>query len=103
VDFFGRKASTYKSIGLLAMQHGVPVVVGCARRVSPKFQYEIRVNRIIEPGEWSDRPDPLEWITQEYTRALEDLVREAPEQYLWIHRRWKSRPKAELAAAAATA
>lgn len=95
VDFFGRKASTYKSIGLLAIQQNVPVLVGYGRRLSPNFEYEVGVNRIIRPEEWADKPDPLMWITQEYTRAIEDFVREAPEQYLWIHRRWKSRPKDE--------
>ncbi len=95
VDFFGRKASTYKSIGLLAMQFEVPIIVGCARRIGRGFQYEMQVNRVIEPAEWVDRDDPLLWITQEYTSALEALIREAPEQYLWIHRRWKTRPKDE--------
>ena len=96
VDFFGRKASTYKSIGLLAMQHNVPIVVGCARRVSEKFFYQIDVNRIIRPEEWQGREEPLLWVTQEFSRAMEDFIRVAPEQYLWIHRRWKSRPKEEL-------
>lgn len=95
VDFFGVKASTYKSIGLLAMRHEVPVIVGCARRLSPRFEYEIVVNRIIRPEEWKAQPDELRWLTQEYTRAIESFVREAPEQYLWIHRRWKSRPRDE--------
>ena len=99
VDFFGRKASTYKSIGLLAIQHEVPIIVGCARRISPRFEYEICVTRIIHPHEWKGREDELKWITQEYCTAMEQFVREAPEQYLWIHRRWKSRPKEELAAA----
>lgn len=98
VDFFGRKASTYKSIGLLAMQLEVPIVCGCARRVSNRFEYEICVDRIIRPHEWKDRPDPLLWITQEYSLAMERAIRVAPEQYLWIHRRWKSRPKDERAA-----
>ena len=98
VDFFGVKASTYKSIGLLAMEHEVPIIVGCARRVSEKFRYEIDCNRIIQPAEWKDKPDPLNWITCEYTSALERLIRVAPEQYLWIHRRWKSRPRDEEAA-----
>ncbi len=101
VDFFGRKASTYKSIGLLAMEHGVPIIVGCARRTSPRFEYEICVNRIIRPEEWQHREDPLQWITQEYSTAMEQLIRVAPEQYLWIHRRWKTRPKDEAAAHAA--
>ncbi len=92
VDFFGRPASTYKSIGLLAMEYHVPVLVGYARRLSDRFAYEVGVNRIIRPGEWEGRPDELAWITQEYTAAIEQFVREAPEQYLWIHRRWKSQP-----------
>lgn len=95
VDFFGVKASTYKSIGLLAMQHQVPIIVGYARRTSPRFQYEVGVSRIIMPEEWRGRDDELRWITQEYNLAIEAFVREAPEQYLWLHRRWKSRPKGE--------
>jgi len=95
VDFFGRAASTYKSIGLLAMEHDVPIVVGCARRVSERFEYEIEVNRIIEPEEWRDQADPLRWVTQSFSQSMESFIRKAPEQYLWMHRRWKSRPKGE--------
>lgn len=102
VDFFGRKASTYKSIGLLAMQLEVPIVCGCARRVSQRFEYEVDVNRIVYPHEWRDKEDPLIWITQQYSKAMEDAIRVAPEQYLWIHRRWKSRPKEELKNAGAS-
>jgi KDO2-lipid IV(A) lauroyltransferase len=95
VDFFGRPASTYKSIALLAMQHSVPIAVNYARRLDEQFHFEVGCRRIIHPHEWADKPDPLRWITQEYTRALEDVVRTAPEQYLWVHRRWKHRPKGE--------
>jgi KDO2-lipid IV(A) lauroyltransferase len=96
VDFFGVKASTYKSIGLLAMTAEIPIIVGYAQRISQRFEYEVGVERIIQPDEWRDQPDPLRWITQEYTAAIEACVRRAPEQYLWIHRRWKSRPRDEV-------
>lgn len=102
VDFFGRKASTYKSIALLAIEHQVPIIVGYARRLSDRFEYEVGCNRIIRPQEWAGQPNEMAWITQEYTRAIEDFVREAPEQYLWMHRRWKSRPKDEAAGARTT-
>lgn len=95
VDFFGRPASTYKSIALLAMATGAPIVVGYARRRGNVARYEVGVQRIIDRHEWEQQADPLRWITQEYTSAIESFVREAPEQYLWIHRRWKSRPKSE--------
>jgi KDO2-lipid IV(A) lauroyltransferase len=99
VDFFHRKASTYKSIGLLAMQKRVPVVVGYAARVSRGFHYRLDVERIIRPEEWAPQADPLFWITQTFSHALEAAIRRHPEQYLWMHRRWKHRPKEERAAA----
>ena len=95
VDFFGRKASTYKSIGLLAMQYEVPVIIGYARRLDDRFRFEVGVQDVILPHHWQDRDDPLRYITQRYTRAIEDMVRVDPGQYLWVHRRWKSRPKGE--------
>jgi len=99
-DFFGRPASWYKSIGLLAMRHAVPVVVGYAVRTRPGFRYRIAVERIIQPEEWAGRQDGLAWITQTYAHALETAIRRWPEQYLWVHRRWKTQPKREAAGAA---
>jgi KDO2-lipid IV(A) lauroyltransferase len=97
VDFFGRAASTYKSIGLLAMEYRVPVVVGYARRINDQFRFQVSVETIIYPEEWDSQDDPLRYITQRYTRAIEEFVRRDPGQYLWVHRRWKSRPKGEVA------
>jgi KDO2-lipid IV(A) lauroyltransferase len=95
VDFFGRKASTYKSIGLLAMQFNVPVVIGYARRLDDRFQFKVATQDIIWPADWRNQDDPLRYITQRYTKAIEDMVREDPGQYWWVHRRWKTRPKGE--------
>ena len=95
VDFFGRKASTYKSIALLAMRYEAPVLVGYGRRLDEGFHFAIGIQRIIHPREWAGRDDPMTWLTQEYTSVLEQAIRSAPEQYLWTHRRWKHRPKGE--------
>ncbi len=95
VDFFGRKASTYKIIALMAMQYNVPVIVGYGKRLRESYSFEIGIQRVISPSEWAGKEDPLMWITQEFTTALEQIIREAPEQYLWVHRRWKHRPKGE--------
>ena len=95
VDFFGRKASAYKSIGLLAIRYDVPVVVGYARRLGDQFKFECACQDIIYPDEWKSQEDPLRYITQRYTKAIEDFVRADPGQYLWVHRRWKTRPKGE--------
>jgi KDO2-lipid IV(A) lauroyltransferase len=93
VDFFGRPASTFKAIALMAIQYDAPIVIGGAIRTGPGFRYEVACEAILEPADWAHQPDPVRWITQEYTAALERLVRRAPEQYLWLHRRWKHQPK----------
>lgn len=95
VPFFGRLASAYKSIALLAMRHRVPIVVGAAIREGEGFRYRLETTDLFGPEEWESQPDPLFYITARYTRGLETAVRMAPEQYLWIHRRWKSRPRFE--------
>ncbi len=93
VDFFGRPASTHKSIAILALQHNAPVVVGYARRVGPGFRYEVGCPMIIEPHEFAESSDDVKLLTQRYTSALEAMIRRDPEQYLWLHRRWKHQPK----------
>ena len=92
VDFFGRSASTHRSVGLLATHYGVPVVIGYGRRLGGAFRFEVGIRRIIRPPEWAGRADPVTWITRTFTAELEGIVREAPAQYLWAHRRWKHRP-----------
>lgn len=93
VDFFGRPASTFKSIALLAITQNRPIAVGYSRRIKDRFFFEIGCNRIIEPQEWQDQPDPIRWVTQEYTKAIEAFIREDPTQYWWVHRRWKTEPR----------
>lgn len=95
VPFFGKLASTYKSIGLLAIQKNVPIVCGYARRINDRMGYEIGATDIIYPEDWTSQDDPLYYVTARYMRAIEKMVLLAPEQYLWMHRRWKSRPRHE--------
>lgn len=101
VPFFGQLASTYKSIGLLALQRQIPVVCGWARRCRDEqgFTWELGVMDVISEEDWADRPDPLYYVTARFMRAIEMMVRECPEQYLWMHRRWKSRPRHERSGA----
>jgi len=99
VPFFDRMASSYKSIGLLAMQHGLPLLCGEAKRAidpaSRELRYRIAVDDVIRPADWADQPDALFYITARYRLSIERMVRADPEQYLWLHRYWKSRPKWE--------
>ena len=93
VEFFGRPASTHKAIALLAIEHKASVVVGYARRIGPGFRYEVGCPELIEPEEWKGTADDARLLTQRYTTALEQIIRRDPDQYLWLHRRWKHQPK----------
>jgi KDO2-lipid IV(A) lauroyltransferase len=95
VPYFNRLASSYKSIGLLAVRFETPIVCGHAVRTGDDLRYEFRMEDYIEPSDWRDQDDPVFYITARYNKALERMVRHAPEQYLWMHRRWKSRPRFE--------
>lgn len=115
VPFFNRLASAYKTIGLLAIRYGATVICGHAMRLSglsadssatrdapshaaresQSFRYRVDVVDLFGPDEWEHQPDPLFYITARYRHAIEQMVRRAPEQYLWMHRYWKSRPPHE--------
>jgi KDO2-lipid IV(A) lauroyltransferase len=100
VNFFGRKASAYKSIAYLAMEENIPIYVGGVYRVGPGFRYKIVMTDHIKPSEYPKNLDGALAITQRYTTGIEKAVLLAPEQYLWVHRRWKTRPPEERKAAA---
>ncbi len=96
VDFFGRPASTFRSLALLALQHDALVVVGGSIRLPDSqgqrwSRFCLSTEDVIDPRDYSGA-DGVEQITRRYTEALERLVRRAPEQYFWVHRRWKSFP-----------
>ncbi len=99
VPFFGRLTSTYKTIGLLAIRHNANVVCSYAKRLPATreqgFRYRMEVTDVIRPADWVDQPDPLFYLTARYRRAIEKMIIAAPEQYLWMHRIWKSRPRHE--------
>jgi Kdo2-lipid IVA lauroyltransferase/acyltransferase len=101
VDFFGRPASTHKAVALLALEHNAVMVVTAAIRVGAPIRYAIAVEDVILPEEYAGRPDAVRAMTQRFTAALERLVRRAPEQYFWLHRRWKHEPPQRWAKKAA--
>ncbi len=93
VDFFNRKASAYKAIALLALEHDAPVAVTSGRRLGKPLHIELRTFATIDPRDARDEVGTIHELTQWYTTAIEEIVRLAPEQYWWVHRRWKDTRK----------
>jgi KDO2-lipid IV(A) lauroyltransferase len=97
VEFFGRPASTHKAVALLALEHRVPMLVAGVVRLPGDLRYRILIEDVINPEEYDGRPDAVRAITQRFTAGLERLVRQAPAQYFWVHRRWKHQPRRKAA------
>ena len=105
VEFFGRPASTHKAVALLALEYDALMLVIGVPRLENKTvagrwlgspgRYYVTLADCIDPKEYKDRPDAVKAITERYTAALEGVVRLAPEQYFWLHRRWKHQPQAK--------
>ncbi len=97
VPFFGREASTLKSPALLSLRTGAPIVPFAAiRRPEGGFLLEIGEGFVAEGS--ADQEADLERATARFTSTIEGWIRRHPEQWLWIHRRWKTqRPKGPAA------
>ncbi|HEX3726718.1 MAG TPA: lysophospholipid acyltransferase family protein [Pirellulales bacterium] len=99
VDFFGRPASSHKAIALLSLTSEAPAVFCYARRTGQILHHEMGTTGVLDPLQTPAEMRTVGAITQWYTEQLEYTIRQAPEQYWWLHRRWKDpRSKTPLAA-----
>ena len=93
VPFFGRLASTHRGAALIAVRTGAPMFLALPTR-QPDGSYVMRLDEV--PFEREGELEDVVWRgTAAFTARLEAAIRELPEQYLWQHRRWKTRPPAE--------
>ncbi|MDZ4821584.1 MAG: lysophospholipid acyltransferase family protein [Planctomycetota bacterium] len=96
VNFFGQLASTHKSIALFALANQAPAAVSCARRLDRPLRYLIWAKDYCDPDTMPAERNGVTEYTQWFTIALETMICQAPEQYWWVHRRWKGEPPARF-------
>jgi Kdo2-lipid IVA lauroyltransferase/acyltransferase len=102
VPFFGRPASTTTVAAAVALKTGCAIVpVSCA--LQPNGRYLMRYGPRVEWTGSGRRDEDVKALTQHLTTIVEGWVRERPEQWLWLHRRWKTQPSAKPAEAEAPA
>ena len=95
VDFFGIPASTTTSIAKLALKTDAIILPAFAVWKEEKQKYVVYLEPLIEFEKTGDGERDILEITQKITTVVEKYVREYPEQWLWIHKRWNTRPKGE--------
>jgi KDO2-lipid IV(A) lauroyltransferase len=95
VDFFGTPACTTTGIARVALHTDAAVVPGYAYWDENLRKYRLRFEPPVELVRTGDAERDIAENTQRFAKVIEEIVRKYPEQWVWIHARWKARPKGE--------
>jgi KDO2-lipid IV(A) lauroyltransferase len=97
VDFFGKRACTTTGIARVALHTGAAVVPGYAYWDETVQKYRLRFEPPVELIETGDTDRDVFENTQRFAKVIEEIIRKRPDQWIWIHKRWKTRPAGEPA------
>ena len=92
MDFFGIPACTATGLARIALRTDAAVVPGFTLWDPGQGKYRLRFDPALELIRTNDIEADVIANTQLFTKVIEDYVRRYPEQWLWVHRRWKTRP-----------
>ena len=95
VDFFGKPACTTTGIARVALHTDAAVVPGYAYWDASIGKYRLRFEPEVELVRTGDTERDVFVNTQKFAKVLEEIIRKYPEQWVWVHARWKTRPKGE--------
>lgn len=95
VDFFGVPAATTSGLARLALRTDAPLVPAFLYWDPDMRKYRLRFEPTIELVRTGDDDADVRENTARFTRAVEDFARRHPDQWLWVHKRWKTRPPGE--------
>jgi len=95
VDFFGTPACTTTGIARVALHTDAAVVPGYAWWDEAIRKYRLRFEPPVELVRTGDTEADMRVNTENFTRVIEDFARAHPDQWLWVHARWKTRPQGE--------
>jgi len=95
VDFFGKQACTTTGIARVALHTDAAVVPGYAYWDANLRKYRLRFEPPVQLIRTGDADRDIRENTQKFAKAIEEIIRKYPEQWVWIHARWKNRPEGE--------
>ncbi len=97
VDFFGKLACTTTGLARVALHTGAAVVPGYAYWDETIQKYRLRFEPPVELIQTGDTERDVFENTQRFAKVIEEIIRKHPDQWVWVHKRWKTRPKGEPA------
>jgi KDO2-lipid IV(A) lauroyltransferase len=92
VDFFGIPACTASGLARIALRTDAAVIPGFTIWDKALGKYRLRFDPVVDLIRTGNLESDIQANTQKFTKIIEDYVRQYPEQWLWVHRRWKARP-----------
>jgi KDO2-lipid IV(A) lauroyltransferase len=95
VDFFGKAACTTTGIARVALHTDAAVVPGYAYWDARIGKYRLRFEPAVELARTGNTERDIFVNTQRFAKVIEEIIRKYPEQWVWVHARWKARPKGE--------
>jgi Kdo2-lipid IVA lauroyltransferase/acyltransferase len=95
VDFFGKSACTTTGIARVALHTDAAVVPGYAYWDARTGKYRLRFEPAVELVRTGNTERDIFVNTQRFAKVIEEIIRKYPEQWVWVHARWKTRPKGE--------
>ena len=95
VDFFGIPACTTTGIARMALHTGAPVVPGYISWDAAIGKYRLRFDAALELARTGNTESDVLVNTARFAKVIEEIVRKNPEQWVWVHKRWKTRPAGE--------
>jgi KDO2-lipid IV(A) lauroyltransferase len=87
--FFGRNAKTTASIAKLALKYDIPLIPARSIRIGKEFKFEVRVEKPLEIDDKKIGSDAVTRLTIKINQKLEEWITQFPEQWFWVHDRWK--------------
>lgn len=95
VDFFNRQASTTFMLAKLALRTGADILPVFAPWDETRQKFLLQIGEPLSFARSGQEEEDVRRLTQAFTTVVEGYVRRYPDQWLWIHRRWKTRPEGE--------
>ena len=97
IDFLGRPAACHKAVALFTLSGNAPMVVSYCKRLDKPLHFEIGCTGVADPVDMPAELRDTKKLTQWYNDRMADAIHRDPDQYWWVHRRWKEKPARKTA------
>jgi Kdo2-lipid IVA lauroyltransferase/acyltransferase len=103
VDFLGRPAACHKAVALFTLSANAPMIISYCRQTHQPLHFEIGCSGVADPMNLPPELRSVTALTQWYNDRIGEVILNCPEQFWWIHRRWKEKPSRKTSKTSAAA